>query len=311
MSELVVTCGKGLDLQHKLGKQRGVTNEEFDSALTDSAKLDQLTAVFKGPQSAEWAKAILDAEQWWLQNFFGREFDLSLMKATLERYDQAKVAEWQKLGLEVHFLPKIVLTQDTTLDAWKIRPENWYWQQLAARNLLITDPKQGLVKARDVGLEGIVVLIDTRKKPNYDNGKQMFARDRDYMGRVIERLRKEGKLARYEYGLQTSRFGISSLEWEDHLKAALAKHLGLESTQLRLETAIEANIVPQLYTDMPRKDDGTTSTWVWYDEFFESALRRLIGGCSDDGGLADVDYDGSGTHWGGSAVRPLGVLARA
>jgi hypothetical protein len=242
--------------------------------------------------------------------FFGQTFDLSLMRRTLVSYGQAKIAQWQKLGLEVHFLPKITLTQDAPLDAWKIRPKDWYWQQLAARSLLLWDSqRQCLTKVRDVGLEGIVVLIDTRKKPNYTDGKQMFARDRDYMGHVIERLRKEGKLTRYDYGPQTSRFGISPNEWENHLKAALAGHLGLEPNQLRLETAIEANIIPQLYTSIPRKDDGNTDTWCWYDEYLHDASFRLIGGDADGGGLTDVSCGCSGDRWRSGAVRPLGVLA--
>ena len=301
----------GADFERKLIK-RGVTMEAFKVAKNNAATLDKIAQAIIGSPTFipdEWVMNLLDAERAAHLAFFGQEFDLTLMRGTIERYGYARIAEWQKLGLEVHFLPSTVLMQNTSFDGWKIQPESWYWDQSRNGNLYHRQGDGTLVKVSGDLLPGSVVLIDTRKKPNYDDSKQMFAKDGDFMGRVIDCLRKDGKLARYQYGPQTSRFGISSIEWEDHLKAAVADHLGLEPTQVRLEMAIEANIIPQLYMNMPRKDDGTTGTWCWYEEFFKSASRRLIGGRSDGGGLARVDCGGSGSHWYDLAVRPLGVLA--
>lgn len=312
MSEkLFESLSDGADFERKLVK-RGVTMEVFKVAKNNAATLDKIAQAIIGSPAFipdEWVMNLLNAERAAHLAFFGQEFDLTLMRETIERYGYAKIAEWQKLGLEVHFLPSTVLMRNTSFDGWKIQPESWYWDQARNGNLYHRQDDGTLVKASGDLLPGRVVLIDTRKKPNYDDGKQMFAKDRDFMGRVIDRLRKDGKLARYQYGPQTSRFGISSIEWEDHLKAAVAERLGLEPAQVRLEMAIEANIIPQLYTKMPRKDDGTTSTWCWYEEFFESASYRLRGGCSGYGGLACVYYDGSGGHWRSCAFRPLGVLA--
>ncbi len=312
MSEkLFESLSDGADFERKLVK-RGVTMEVFKVAKNNAATLDKIAQAINGSSAFipdEWVMNLLDAERVAHLAFFGQEFDLTLMRETIERYGYAKIAEWKKLGLEVHFLPSTVLMRNTSFDGWKIQPESWYWDQAENGNLYHRNDDGTLVKASGDLLPGRVVLIDTRKKPNYNDGKQMFAKDRDFMGRVIDRLRKDGKLARYQYGPQTSRFGISSIEWEDHLKAAIAERLGLEPTQVRLEMAIEANIIPQLYMNMPRKDDGTTSTWCWYEEFFKSASSRFIGGRSDYGGLANVVDDTSGSRWRSHAVRPLGVLA--
>ncbi|MCG2808859.1 MAG: hypothetical protein L6275_00745, partial [Candidatus Portnoybacteria bacterium] len=73
---------------------------------------------------------------------------------------------------------------------------------------------------------------------------------------------------------------------------------------------IEANVIPQLYTDMPRKDDGNTNTWVWFEEYFKGRVRRPGGGRSSGyGGLADVCCSWSAYHWySHGSFRPLIVL---
>jgi len=288
MTELVITSGGAFDLQGKLRK-RGVTNEAWNNVLGNTAKLDEMAStIMDFSKIGDYLEAILNYEKIQLRNFFNEEFDLSLMRETLEHYGQAKVEQWKKMGLEVHFLPRYDnFAPDFELPGWKVKPEAWYWNQAAKGNLLRRRNKGDLdLKVSGTALEGIVALIDTRKKPDYSDGKQMFAKDRDYMGRVIERLRKQDKIAKYGYGPQTSRFGISPDEWENEVKPALAEHLGLEPNQLRLETAIEANIIPQLYLHMPRKGDGDTNTWCWYEEYLKDASRRLFGGYSCNGGLA-------------------------
>ena len=312
MSEnLFASLSDGADFERKMIR-RGVTMEVFKVAKNNTATLDKIAQAIIGSPAFipdQWVMGILDAERAAHHAFFGQEFDLTLMRETIERYGYAKIAEWQKLGLEVHFLPSTVLVRNTSFDGWKIQPESWYWVQAVRGKLYLRQDDGALAKTTGDLLPGRVVLIDTRKKPNLDDGKQMFAKDRDFMGRVVDRLRRDGKLARYQSGPQTSRFGISSIEWEDHLKAAVAKRLGLKPDQVRLEMAVEANIIPQLYTHMPRKDDGATSTWCLYEEFFEDDSSRLIGGGSKDGGLANIHDSTSSSHWRYRAIRPLGVLA--
>lgn len=295
-------------LEDKLAS-KGVTIEMVNAAASDAATLVKIAEAFGVGLTSDWIDRMIEAENALHQAFFGQTYDLSKMREVLAQRGLSKITFWKQIGLEVHFLPTVVFDNPSQFPGWKIMPESWYWQQLRGGNILVMEGSR-LVKLNHAVLGGIVALIDTRKKPDYKDGKQKFSRD-GFMGTVIEQLRKEGKLARYEYGPQTSRFGISPNEWEEHLQAAWAEKIGLEPNQVRLEMAIEANVIPQLYTNMPRKNDGQTSTWCWYEEYFEGASRRGLGGYSGRGGLADVDYDDSGGHWRSGAVRPLGVLARA
>jgi len=295
-------------LEDKLAS-KGVTTEMVNAAGSDAATLVKIAEAFGVGMTDAWIESMIQAENVLHMAFFGQTYDLSKMREVLAQHGLSKITFWKQVGLEVHFLPSMAISKDMPLDAWKVRPEQWFWDMADARRLFYLRDGN-LVIDTTVALHGIVVLIDTRKKPDYNDGKQKFARD-GFMGAVIGQLRKEGKLAHYQYGPQTSRFGISPNEWEEHLKVAWAEGLGLEPSQLRLETTIEANMIPQIFTNMPRKNDGQTNTWCWYDEYLDNASSRLVGGGSVCGGLASVYYGDSGYRWGNDAVRPLGVLARA
>ena len=45
------------------------------------------------------------------------------------------------------------------------------------------------------------------------------------LGSIIERLRREKKIARYDHGLQSSRFDVSSEEWGNEIKPVWAQRL--------------------------------------------------------------------------------------
>jgi len=135
----------------------------------------------------------------------------------------------------------------------------------------------------------------------------MYKND-NLLGPIIEDLRRAGKITKYKYGPQSSRFGVSADEWEEHIKPALAEKLGLEISQLRLERAIEVDVIPQLYPYMPRKDDGNSNTWVWYGEYFEDRGHLFS---SDDffySSLGLLYYDLLGFRQPYKSVRPLAVL---
>lgn len=270
--------------------------------LADNRKM---TAVYS--KAGNWLQSILACEREYHVNFFGCGFDLSAFRTTLKRYGEKRIKGWQALGLEPHFLPRITMVADAELPGWKIKPEKWFWDQVAAGKILRS--RGGKLEADEnaLQLEGITVLVDTRLKPAYENGKQMYEND-NLLGPIIEGLRKKGKIAAYQGGPQPSRFGVSPNEWEEHVKPAYAKMIGLELQQVRLERAIEANTIPQMYRGMPRKDDGNTNTRVWYEECFGGYGYRLFGGHSDRGGLAHVGCDPSDYHWSDDSFRPLAVL---
>lgn len=255
-----------------------------------------------------WWEDYVIREQNLLRNFFGREFDLSLFRKILQQHGIQQVREWQNRGFEIHFLPDISMSQEDEYPGWKIKPRKWYYDQIAEGKILRRISGDQLKLVKQVKLDGKVILIDIRLKPVYNTGKQLFFQD-TLVGRIVAKLREENKIARYEYGDQTSRFGISAQEWQDHIRSALTKEFGVETDQVRLETAIEANVIPQLFSRMSRKDDGKTNTWVWYEEYFEGTSYRLRGGGSGYGGLSDVDPDSVGNHWNGRAFRPVVVLS--
>jgi len=256
--------------------------------------------------AGDWLEGIIVRELACHLVFFGQEFNLTDFANTLKRYGESKVKFWQNLMLEPHFLPKVAMPQNANFRGWKIKPEDWFWREIA-KGKIFRQVNNKLVPVTKVRLEGITVLIDIRLKPKYDAGKQMYKND-NLLGPIIEDLRRAKKIAEYEYGLQSSRFGISADEWEIYIKPVLAQKLGLDESQLRLEREIEANVIPQIYLYMPRKDDGKTNTWEWREEYFEDRGRRLSGGHSQNGGLADVFYDPSDGRWRFISFRPLVVL---
>ncbi len=254
----------------------------------------------------DWLKKVVELEKACHLAFFGQEFDLTQFEATLKKYGPEKLMAWLALGLESHFLPKVEMSREAQFPGWKVKPNDWFWQQFQAGKVL-RNRNGELVAEKVVELEGITVLVDTRLKPHYKNGKQMWEGD-TLLGPILIQLREKGKIAKYEYGTQGSRFGVSADEWEGEVKPALAGKIGLESSQPRFERVIEASAIPQLYHYMPRKKDGKTNTWVWYEEYFEDRSNRLNGGNSDNGGLANVNWNEARNHWNNRSLRPLEVL---
>lgn len=228
---------------------------------------------------------------------------------TARKCGREKIQEWErKFLLRFSALPLLDLTQDLELDWWKVRPRDWYYEQVQAGKIgrLINGHFQPDLEA--FKLRGEIVLIDTRLRPIYLDGRQMWEDDELFCGKLLKQLREAGSIPYYEDGLQKSRFGVSADDWQDHIRPALAELIELESSQVRLERAIEGNAISQFYLDLSRVQDGTTNTWVWYEEYFESAIIRLLGG-SDDVVLADVCCNLSGFRWPGKSFRPLAVLA--
>lgn len=252
-----------------------------------------------------WLNEILETERRAHVNFFGVEFDLSEFEATLKKYGENKVEEWGRLLLETHFLPEIEIAIKADFPGFKVRPDNHCYEVVYQGKVLrmIDGKLQPDKKAH--WLLGQTVLIDTRLKPAYNDDRQMWEND-NLLGPIIEKLKKDGKITRSQYVPQPSRFEVSDLDWDKEIRPALAEKLNLPS--LRLERAVEAVVIPQIYTHMPRKDDGTTNTWVWYEEYFGGRFYRLNGGYSGYGGLAGVSWSYSGVHWVNRSFRPLAVL---
>lgn len=262
------------------------------------------------PAKDSWLETVLRQENRAHSRFFGREFNLAAFQTVLERYGLEAVQQWKELGLEPHFLPAVSF-QDTDFPGWetKLKLSDWYCQKIAEGRILRRQ-SDGSFIPDSLRLEGIAVLVDVRLKPM--SGK-MFKKD-NLLGPIIADLRREKKIAAYEYGPQSSRFGISGREWKEQVVPALAEFLevrGMSSFRVRLETPLEANVIPQMY-HLPRRSDGETDGWSRYEGYFldsSGRCKELGGGNVFLGGLAEVRYIWVSSHFCRLAVRPIIVLS--
>ncbi len=269
--------------------------------------LDELAGKENPLLTADWLDKLVEAEQKLLKAFFGREFDLTFFRQILAACGQEKLKVWAALGLEPHYFPSYLFTADLQLPGWKVKPNNWYWEQQEAGNFYLPGPT-GLVQMKETRTVESVLLTDMRGKPGYNGGKQLWKSDKPLLGKAIERLRKDRQISEYSYGPQSSRFGVSATEVDNHLIQAFADVVGLEASQVRLERAIEANVLSQIHTGSARAKDGGTDTWLWYQESFGSAAVRVFGGYSGGGGLADVYWHSASHSYNNGSFRLQGVL---
>lgn len=292
------------DFFSKIGKS--ISWEEFAAFLRRQNPFDH----------EGWIEEIVFAEKAVHLAFFGKAtasgFDYSKFEAVLRRYGQAKMQEWAALGLQVAFLPPVEMRRDASFPGWRVKPEKWFYEKAAEGKVWKRQPggefaldNKPLWLGDPAG--GTIILFDTRCKPNYNEGKQMWPDD-EFLSPIMGGLRKEGKVVKYEYGPQSSRFGISAEEIEQSVWPAVASLLGLKPEQVRSERVVEFNYLSQAYPVPRSKDDGETNTSIWFAEGFEGGQDRFCGGLSVYGGLAHVGYFWAGYRWDGRSCRPLAAL---
>ena len=215
--------------------------------------------------------------------------ETSLPKEVSEVLERAK-----KVGIgvfEAYHLSDITLDQNSNVEGWDKKPEDWYWKQIGDGNVSQDAPK----------LPGFWVLIDKTQKPGYKNGRQVY--ENDPFGDLLKQLRKDKKVQTVKGFSDTSRFSISHDELTQVVLPEIAKLLGVESSAVRLPKAIEFNIIGNL----KHPEWGDTNTWEWFNDKFGDG-RRLIGGRSVLGGLTDVYYDWSDRRRDRLGFRPLVVI---
>lgn len=202
-----------------------------------------------------------------------------------------KKAETAGLGgiFAVHRFSDVRLTNDTQVQGWNKKPEQWYWDQTA----------KGTISSDSAKLPGAEVLIDKIKRPNYSNGRQLH--ENDPLAPFLRTLRKEKKLPTIKGIPDTSRFGISPDELYSTVFAEMANRLEFE---VRLPTEIEFNISGNFA--YPHFGEANTAEWL-HDKF--GGGGRLVGGRSGDGGLTYVFCSWSVDHHDYIAFRPLVVVS--
>jgi len=233
---------------------------------------------------------LINREQEKLREFFGYDIDVPPVpdEITPEKYEQ-----WKELGFELHYLPEEDLTKDRDLPGWKKKPGELFFNQIS----------DGKLSSDSTKLAGSWVLIDSRAKPQYDDGKQIYEND-DQIGDALGKLRQQGLIENYkETG---SRFNIS---WDElnktEMKEALAEILNTDPQNLRLPRAVEWNYLGNAFYE----HWGETSIWEWLEDEYDKGQERLYGGGSGNGGLSGVDWHSPDGRDGGLGFRPLVVFS--
>lgn len=205
----------------------------------------------------------------------------------LQRAEEAGIGT-----LEAYHLSGVTLGQDSNVDGWDKKPEDWYWEQI----------KNGKVNQDAPKLPDTWILIDKTQKPDYKDGKQIY--ENDPLGALLKQLRENKKIQTIKGIPDTSRFGISHDELSQFVLPEIAKILGAEASQVRLPKEIEFSVIG----NFKHPKWGKTNTWEWLEDKFEGT-RRLVGGYSDFGGLASVNCYWSGDRDGSVGFRPLVVVS--
>ncbi len=233
-----------------------------------------------------WIEPFLVREKKCHEKFFGQIFDLTPFEETLNLYGGETVELWKKMGLEPHYLPKMTLKGTEKFPGWGIKPTELMRVDESIGCYRKITPNHFLPYRGQYTFGNEVVLIDTRQKESGISAE-------DYLASIIGSSRdskdlQEVRLMEPELW-HKKRYYITSEEWENHLRFPVARAFDLNGCNIRLETGLEANIIPQLYPYMPRREDGKTRTWVMCEEFNRDGSCRLIAGSSLHGGLNAYD----------------------
>ncbi len=204
-----------------------------------------------------------------------------------EEFTEENLAQWVRYNLKPIFLPDEEISENRKIKDW-IKPKKWLYDKM----------REGKIFSDSAKLVFGWYLVDFSEGVDYADGTQVFPKDP--FTSIIERLRKDGKVGKYDKTPMGSRFAITNDEWHEVVCPEIAKELGFKPEQIRLERAIEFNAIGNLYD----KNRGKFNTWEWFNDTFEVS-RRLFGGFRAYGGLSDVNYYRSDFRLDFVAGRPL------
>jgi len=243
--------------------KKRITAETFDAFLAREVFIHG-DARLKKPKIESLVERFTGQKQEILSTFFGREIPVPTPpKELFDTMLRAREINWTQA--EAHFLPPLRLEQDSEIPGWKVRPEQWFWDQII----------EGKITSDSATLDGHWVIVDGSQKPYDEDGMPMY--EKDPFASVLEKLRLEGKIeAHHGWGdetLDNSRFNISRGELREQVFPAIAELLGVKRNQARLPKAIEFNFLGNIAH--PEWND--TSTTEWFDDHFMNG-DLLVGG---------------------------------
>ncbi|MFH1704946.1 MAG: hypothetical protein ABH861_03140, partial [Patescibacteria group bacterium] len=220
-----------------------------------------------------------------LTTFFEKKIDVPPLPAEIT---PERLANWEKLGMELHYFPAEDMTKDRNLKAWKKKPNDWFYEQIA----------NGAIPPDAATLPEGWFVVDGRQKPAYKDGSQMY--DHDPLAPDLEDLNQRGIISQTMSDGKTkldskSRFGLKPTDFEKpEFIAAFANALDISPKQLSLTKTIVWNILANIH----HPEWGTTNTSEWQKEKVKSG-GRLVSGDSGNGGASFVG-------WGGGAGGVVG-----
>lgn len=190
------------------------------------------------------------------------------------------------MGMKLRYLPPEDMKKNEHLANWTKKPD--YKTYVTESKL----PMDIMV------LKGGWVLVDTRQKPTYDDGNQMY--QNDILAPVLEELRKNGVIQNYKH--PKSRFNLSPEELEKpEVIAAFAKAYGVKPHQITIQKEIEFNVIGNMHH--PEWDKTNCSER--FGDRYDAGRRRLYGGNSVDGGLSYVNWSVRGNRFVSIGFRVL------
>ena len=236
-------------------------------------------------RTSKWADEIVAQARRKLKKFFGRYVQVDPVPSS---WTQEFLENAAKYNLRPVFLPETDISESFQHGGY-VKPEAWYYNNVKSGNIKGKAPTK---------LRKGWYLADFSMGTDYTDGTQVFANDP--LAPVIERLRREKKIGKYDLTPLGSRFSITNDEWRETVCPAVARELGVRPEQVGLERAIEFNAIRNLYD--PNR--GKFNMWEWFSDVF-GASGRVCGGGREGGGLADVYYGSAGPRRDYIAGRPL------
>lgn len=116
------------------------------------------------------------------------------------------------------------------------------------------------------------ILVDSTKRPDYDDRKQMYSDDP--FKPLLTRLQTEGLISPAQLG---SRYSISADQVKEYVLPAIAEQLGTDPQNTRLLSAAEFNTLGNLFH--PELGKVTTAEWI---REFHNGSQFYIGSTTDN-----------------------------
>lgn len=181
-------------------------------------------------------------------------------------------------NLRPFYLPRRQLAEGVSFPGLKQPLDPWLYEQMRAKR----------VEADADWLPEGWILLDVTRRPNYDNGKQMYP-DTPRFKKMLADLRERGQIAipnDCRHVRADSRFAVSPDEIDGKtavVSKAVADILGIEAQQVTTPKYSTFNYIGNLADP----EFGQADTAEWFADRFGYGYR-LCGGYSVNGGLSNV-----------------------